>query len=93
MRKTVGQFHIEDGALYGPAEYMRQQGNAKLNGILAGTDAAFNLCAHLSPDIETAILVAMQTDYAGWLGAQQLISGLRLRAGDHAGRGGQGERP
>lgn len=86
MRKTVGQFHIEDGALFGPAEYMRQQGNAKLDGILAGTDAAFNLCAHLSPDVETAILVAMQTDYAGWLGAQQLINGLKLRASDRGAR-------
>lgn len=76
MRKEVGQFSIEDGTFSGPAEYMREQGNAKLDGILAGTDTAFNLCAGFSPDTETAILVAMQTDYAGWIGMRELLSAL-----------------
>jgi len=79
MRKTVGQFYTEDGSLFGPAEYMREQGNAKLDDILAGTDAAFNICVGFSPDVETAILVAMQTDYAGWIGARLLIAGLTSR--------------
>ena len=75
--KKVGVFEIRDGALYGPAQYMKDQGDAKLAGILAGKDAAFVICAPLSPDIETAILVALQTDYAGWKGLRQLIGGLR----------------
>ncbi len=76
QRKTVGRFYIEDGALYGPALYMQEQGDAKLAGILAGTDTVFNMTAHYSPDLETAILVALQTDYAGWAGARQLIQML-----------------
>ena len=76
--KTVGKFHIIDGTLYGPAAYMREQGNAKLDNILAGTDAAFNICAGFSPDAETAILVALQTDYAGWLGMKQLCASLNI---------------
>ena len=73
---AVGRFKIEGGALYGPAEYMREQGNAKLDGILAGDDTVFNMTSHLSPNIETAILVAMQTDYAGWAGMKQTLGWL-----------------
>lgn len=82
--REVGKFKIVDGALYGPALYMQEQGNAKLDGILAGTDAAFNICAGYSPDIETAILVALQTDYAGWIGARLLIESLRPRTNTNA---------
>ncbi|CAG0947552.1 hypothetical protein ANRL1_04260 [Anaerolineae bacterium] len=39
--------------------------------ILAGEDTIFNMTNHQSPDIETAILVRLQTDYAGWLGLKQ----------------------
>jgi hypothetical protein len=73
---TVGRFKIEGGALYGPVEYMREQGDAKLDGILAGTDTVFNMTSHLSPNIETAILVALQTDYAGWVGMKQALGWL-----------------
>jgi hypothetical protein len=76
QRQTVGRFYIEGGALYGPALYMQEQGDAKLAGILAGTDTVFNMTSHLSPDIYTAILVALQTDYAGWAGMRQLINDL-----------------
>jgi len=75
--KKVGVFEIRDGALYGPAQYMKDQGDVKLAGILSGKDAAFAICAPMSPDIETAILVALQTDYAGWKGLRQLLGGLR----------------
>lgn len=87
-RITVGAFYYEAGSIFGPAEYMREQGNAKLDGILAGTDAAFNVSAHQSPNVETAVLVSMQTDYAGWLGMRQLLAALGSKrpTGADAGR-------
>ena len=36
MKKTVKRFTIENGVLSGPAKYMEEQGNAKLDRILAG---------------------------------------------------------
>jgi len=70
MTKKVGQFEIRDGAVYGPAEYMRERGNARIAKIEAGNDAVFNFGCLKSPDVETAILVSLQTDYAGWRGMQ-----------------------
>lgn len=70
---TVGRFEYEDGAISGPAEYMNEKGNAKLDGILAGTDVVFNMSAGYSPNIETAVLVAMQTDFAGWHGSRSFM--------------------
>ena len=69
--KVVGQFTYEDGILCGPRDYMEEQGNNVLDRILAGEDSIFNLTKDQSPDIETAILVRLQTDYAGWLGLKQ----------------------
>lgn len=70
-KKTVGQFTIEGDTLSGPKQYMEEQGDAKLALILKGEDTIFNMTAHLSPDVETAVLVRLQTDYAGWLGMKQ----------------------
>ena len=69
---TVGRFSLEGGVLSGPAQYMEEQGNAKLDKILAGKDTVFNMTAHLSPNAETAVLVALQTDFAGWLGMKEV---------------------
>ncbi len=74
--KKLGVFEIRDGALYGPVEYMREQGDAKLESILAGNDVVFNFGCLKSPDVETALLVAMQTNYAGWKGTRSLINFL-----------------
>jgi hypothetical protein len=77
MAKTVGRFTLDDdGGLSGPKEYMEEQGNAKLDAILDGKDAIFLATAHLSPDMETAILVALQTDYAGWKGVRDFTAGI-----------------
>ena len=76
MKTTVGQFTIEGDTLTGPTAYMREQSDEKLKAITEGWDVAFNMCSHLSPNVETAILVGLQTDYAGWLGARQLIRAL-----------------
>ena len=71
---TVGKFVYENGSISGPALYMEEQGNRRLGQILSGHDVVFNMSAHLSPNIETAILVLMQTDYAGWAGSRQFFS-------------------
>lgn len=73
MTKQVGVFTIENGTLSGPAKYMAEQGNQKLARITSGEDVVFNASLLHSPDVETGILVAMQTDYAGWLGMQELV--------------------
>ena len=70
---SIGKFQWDGKAIYGPAEYMQERGHAKLDEILSGSAVAFNLCADRSPNIETAILVALQTDYAGWVGIRNLL--------------------
>ncbi len=72
MKTTVGRFTLDGNTLTGPQQYMREQGDARLANMLAGNDPVFNASAHLSPNIETAILVWLQTDYAAWAGAQEL---------------------
>lgn len=69
--KICGRFTLEDGILCGPRDYMEAQGNALVDKILAGEDTVFNMTVDQSPDIETAILVRLQTDFAGWLGFKQ----------------------
>jgi hypothetical protein len=73
----VGQFTLEDNVLSGPREYMEDQGEKLVNRILAGDDTIFNLTMHQSPNVETAILVCLQTDYAGWLGVSQAEGWLK----------------
>lgn len=73
----VGRFTYEEGILLGPRDYMLEQGNALLDKILAGGDAIFNMTNAQSPDIERAILVRLQTDYAGWLGLGQTEGWLK----------------
>jgi len=75
--KVVGHFTLEEGILCGPKDYMEAQGNALLDKMLAGEDTIFNLTQDQSPDIETAILVRLQTDYAGWLGLKQAEGWLK----------------
>ncbi len=72
MKTTVGRFTLDGTTLTGPQRYMREQGDARLAKMLAGEDPVFNASAHLSPNIETAILVWLQTDYAAWAGMQEL---------------------
>ena len=72
MNAKAGKFEIIDDALYGPKDYMEAQGDKKLAAILSGNDTVFNMCAGYSPNIETAICVALQTNYAGWLGMKQV---------------------
>ena len=75
--KVVGDFTLEDGILSGPRDYMEEQGDTLVDRILAEEDTIFNMTNHQSPDIETAILVRLQTDYAGWLGLKQAEGWLK----------------
>ena len=75
--KVVGHFTLENGLLCGPRDYMEAQGNLLLDKILEGEDTIFNMTKDQSPEIETAILVRLQTDYAGWLGLKQAEGWLK----------------
>ena len=78
MAKTVGAFKYEDGAVFGPADYMREQGNDYLDKIEAGNCAVFNYGAMTGKgDTVTLVLVALQTNYAGWKGMQQFQKGAK----------------
>lgn len=81
MVKTVGEFTMdtETGTVTGPAAYMEERGFDRMRAIEAGRDAVFNFGCCKSPDVYTAVLVSLQTDYAGWKGTRQLLAGLKGR--------------
>ena len=58
----------------GPAEYMREQGDAKLKECLSGKSAVVEYGLSTGGDPATLILVALQTDYAGWIGMKGLAA-------------------
>ena len=62
--------------MVGPRDYMEEQGNALVDKMLAGEDTIFNMTEGQSPDIEAAVLVRLQTDYAGWVGMKEAGSWL-----------------
>jgi hypothetical protein len=70
---TVGKFTIDGNDLNGPGGYMEKRGFALLELIGSGQDTTFNLMVHLSPSVEVAVLVRLQTDYAAWRGQQELL--------------------
>jgi len=76
-------YNAATNSLEGPADYMADKGDAKVARMLAGTDAGFNAllaCAPTGSDPVMILLVALQTDFAGWLGAKQLnFAALRGR--------------
>ena len=78
---TVGAFTFEGGIVSGPAAYMAERGNARLDNILAGGDTVFNAGTRFAPQgtsVATLVLVSLQTDYAAWLGAQSLAAGIEV---------------
>ncbi len=76
MAIVVGKFSLEGNELNGPGGYMEERGFDLIDRIQAGQDVTFNLTGHLSPSVEMAVLVRLQTDYAGWLGQRQLLRQL-----------------
>ena len=69
LRNDAGETFVE-----GPEEYLQKQGAQLLAHIAAGGDAIFNLTCGQSATIEIAVLVRLQTDYAGWRGLQQFCA-------------------
>ncbi len=76
MNAKAGHFEIRNGSLFGPREYMGEQGNNVVGEILDGKRIGFDIFLSQCASVEMAICVYLQTDYAGWLGLQQL-TGLR----------------
>jgi hypothetical protein len=77
--KQVGRFQFDPSTstVAGPADYMSERGSALLDAILNGTDRMFNASRHFSPDVVTAILVRLQTDYAAFAGQRQFDAAVR----------------
>lgn len=72
----VGAFTYEEstGTVTGPAEFMRSDEYAAcVADIEAGRHVVFNYGASgASPNVGTALLVAIQTEYAAWKGVRSL---------------------
>ena len=68
-RNGAGEDNVE-----GPGDYMNAQGAMLLAQLAAGEDAIFNLTCGQSPNLEIAVLVRLQNDYAGWCGIQQFCA-------------------
>jgi len=73
---TAKNFSIENGTLSGPADYMTERGNAKIDEILAGKIPSFSIFLENTPTVEQALVVWLQTDYAAYLGDKQLAGWL-----------------
>ncbi len=76
----VGAFEYDTttNSLVGPAEYMRERGDARLARIAAGQDTVFNYgSGRPGASTVTLTLVSLQTDYAAWRGTRDLLAGLR----------------
>ena len=71
---TCGRFTFDQDSqtLEGPGEYMTEKGNALVDSILGGNDVMFNMTCSMSPSPEMAVMVRLQTDYAGWVGNRQV---------------------
>jgi hypothetical protein len=66
----VGVFVYSDGEVRGPAAYMLERGNARLETIQAGRDTVVNHALRRGAEPAAAVLTSMQTDYAAWLGTR-----------------------
>ena len=80
----AGRFRIDGDVITGPKAYMEEKGNALLDEILAGKDTIFNMTAHLSPSVEMAVCVRLQTDFAGYLGMKEVEGWLKPKETEEA---------
>lgn len=68
---TVGQFTFDSATseVSGPADYIRSDEYARcIRSIENGTNHTFRAGMEHSPSLEVALLVTIQTNYAGWYG-------------------------
>jgi len=74
--RTVGRFTYDEttGKISGPADYMKEAFPARIASIEAGTDVVTTKGYELNGgDIVLAILVSVQTDYAGFAGYKSMF--------------------
>ena len=76
----VGEFEVSAGAVSGPAAYMNERYPEMIKTIEAGQSAVFNMACQQGQPMEVAVAVALQTDYAGWLGMRQFNQALKQGA-------------
>lgn len=75
---TVGRFTFDDetNEVSGPAEYMKSEQYKRLIAeIEGGRNHTFRAAIEYSPTFEVALLVTIQTDYAGWHGMKAFNAG------------------
>lgn len=72
---TAGRFSFDaaSGQVSGPAEYMRERYDERIQAINAGRDTVANMGLAVHGNIVQATLVSLQTDYAAWAGMRQFI--------------------
>lgn len=73
--RTVGRFTYDPatGMVQGPADYMHGDSyRRRMAAIQAGTDTVAGFSYSQNRDVVSAILVSLQTDYAAWLGFQEI---------------------
>ena len=76
---TVGEFTFDptDSSVSGPAAFMQSAEYAEcIASIQAGTNHVFRAGMEHSPTLEVALLVTIQTVYAGWVGMQRFNATL-----------------
>jgi hypothetical protein len=76
---TVGRFTYDEEAntILGPQDYMNERFDTFMADLFAGRSAAFNYAPRGTDPVRDA-LVAVQTDYAGWVGMRQFTRQLGL---------------
>ena len=70
---TVGEFTFDpsDSSISGPASYMRSEDYRRcIQSIQDGSNTTFKLACEHAPSFEIALLVTIQTNYAGWHGME-----------------------
>jgi hypothetical protein len=72
----VGRFTLVDGGLTGPAAYFASRGGSQAAVDLALASATFEFGLTESPSPEVALLVALQTDYAAFVGEERMAAAL-----------------
>lgn len=66
----VGAFTYDhkNGQVQGPADYMAERFQQRMEAIYAGRDAVFNFGSREGRDAVSMVLVSLQTDYAAFQG-------------------------
>ena len=68
--KSAGSFTFDpkNGQIQGPADYMKEKFQDRMEAIYAGRDHVFNYGSMDGRDVVPMVLVSLQTDYAAFQG-------------------------